>query len=304
MKKSDEIREKIRKKEEQIEKRKKTTEKFEKKLEKCTDERDRRWVEDDIKTSNGKLKELEGQLERLQEQLEKQLNKENVPLIPAIESLLDRWEEKTREYIGFCHEENIGRRDAYCESLDFMEKEMGLWRQTYHSFHYDYKYRRKKIDELKDKYTSQEGRFKVSDEVFEKMKETYQYEEAYENFCNENAIFLGLYGDEEKTDRFMRDQKEIRRIELIERVTKVVGEIKDASGLHFGYDDGINGIIIGNKGKAKVHCVMAGGWNIQRFHYRVLVHPIKEKDSLDKKVSAAKGKVVGGSGMKSVEFER
>ena len=62
-------------------------------------------------------------------------------------------------------------------------------------------------------------------------------------------------------------------IELVEKVTKIVGEITNSDNLHIQAGD-LNGTITGTLGKAKVQTIGAGGWNIQRFHYRTLVHKI------------------------------
>ena len=66
-----------------------------------------------------------------------------------------------------------------------------------------------------------------------------------------------------------------RYFELVDKVTKHVGEIEDVSDLHIGYDGRINGVVIGSEGNAKIETITAGGYNIQILHYRVLVHPIK-----------------------------
>lgn len=61
---------------------------------------------------------------------------------------------------------------------------------------------------------------------------------------------------------------------IIAKVEKFCGNVTDASGLRMGGDGTINGIIIGDKGKARVETIVAGGWNIQIAHYRVLVHRV------------------------------
>ena len=61
---------------------------------------------------------------------------------------------------------------------------------------------------------------------------------------------------------------------IIAKVEKFCGNVTDASGLYMGHDGTINGIIVGDKGKAKVETIVAGGWNIQIAHYRVLVHKV------------------------------
>lgn len=296
MKKSDEILEKIRKKNEQIEKRKVLTEKLEKKLLETPDN-EKGFLDWDLRSSRSKLKELEGQLERLQLQLEKQLNKEQVPKIPAIEALLDKWEGKAREYIEECHVEEGRRSDSLRNQFDSLEKEFykkGLYSNFIHKFCYAYRYGRLNDKELKEKYQVHKGH-ELSNDEFERLLDYARKEGSYKEFCASNAEWLDLYGDEEKIERFMRDQKDIRRQDLIERVTKVVGEIEDCSNLHFGMDDGINGVVKGKKASAKITTIDAGGHHIQCYHYRVLVKALKkEKASLEEQILSASGKKAKG----------
>lgn len=64
---------------------------------------------------------------------------------------------------------------------------------------------------------------------------------------------------------------------LIKRITKDVGEIIDASGLRIGNNGEINGYIYGTKGAVEIETISAGGWNIQCFHFRVLIKKLKPK---------------------------
>ena len=61
---------------------------------------------------------------------------------------------------------------------------------------------------------------------------------------------------------------------LINRVTKYIGEITDFSNLYLT-GPAINGIVIGERGKVHVETILAGGYNIQCLHNRVLVKPIR-----------------------------
>ena len=63
--------------------------------------------------------------------------------------------------------------------------------------------------------------------------------------------------------------------DLVDRVTEQVGEIIDASDLSIGAKGNLNGIIAGTKGKVYVETIPAGGYNIQRFHYRTIIKPVK-----------------------------
>lgn len=64
-------------------------------------------------------------------------------------------------------------------------------------------------------------------------------------------------------------------LNLIERTIELAGKITDCQYLRLDQDNQgyciVNGIVIGEKGKAKVESIGAGGYNIQRYHIRVLV---------------------------------
>lgn len=59
---------------------------------------------------------------------------------------------------------------------------------------------------------------------------------------------------------------------IIERTNAIVGKITDATGLKVGAKQDLNGYIIGERGRAKVNTIGAGGYNIQCFHFRTLIH--------------------------------
>ena len=75
----------------------------------------------------------------------------------------------------------------------------------------------------------------------------------------------------------IEEEKQYKLISIIEKINKIVGTITDASHLSIGDNGEINGVIEGTEGKATVETIGAGGWNIQRYHLRTLVHEWKEK---------------------------
>lgn len=62
---------------------------------------------------------------------------------------------------------------------------------------------------------------------------------------------------------------------IIERTNSIVGRITDASNLSVGEKGDLNGRIDGTKGSAWVETIGAGGYNIQCFHFRTLIKPMK-----------------------------
>lgn len=98
----------------------------------------------------------------------------------------------------------------------------------------------------------------------------------YENGYGSEYIYTSYTVDKEKLTKILADEKVRKYDDLVNRITKVTGVITDASGLYIGDKNGeINGVVIGEDGKAKVETISAGGYAVQCFHYRVLVHKIK-----------------------------
>ncbi len=68
-------------------------------------------------------------------------------------------------------------------------------------------------------------------------------------------------------------------LNLVTRTVEIAGTITDAQYLRLDRDNNgysiINGIVVGEKGKARVESIGAGGYNIQRYHIRVLVKEVR-----------------------------
>ena len=66
-------------------------------------------------------------------------------------------------------------------------------------------------------------------------------------------------------------EADIWLINLYNRVKEITGEVTDCSYLYWG-GKCLDGYVVGKAGKARVETIGAGGYNIQRYHLRVLVH--------------------------------
>ena len=92
--------------------------------------------------------------------------------------------------------------------------------------------------------------------------------------------------DYDKLNEILDKDIEAKYWNMVEKVTKITGEIIDMSAVSVGGDGNLNGIVIGQDGKAKLETILAGGYNHnvildsgrrgQILHYRLLIHQIKE----------------------------
>ena len=98
----------------------------------------------------------------------------------------------------------------------------------------------------------------------------------YVSFCR--MYSARAWEDAERSDEQVK--KEVERdardfvIDLYNRIKHVTGNVTDWAGIHWK-GKALNGVVAGDHGTAKVETIMAGGYNIQRLHYRVLVHRVK-----------------------------
>lgn len=71
----------------------------------------------------------------------------------------------------------------------------------------------------------------------------------------------------DKLDKEVKSKKE----KLVVRIEKKAGKIIDTELLFIGDDGNINGYVTGDIKKVTVRTILAGGYDIQCLHYRVLV---------------------------------
>ena len=114
------------------------------------------------------------------------------------------------------------------------------------------------------------------------IRKTLEWRNQHNEKYKENrAILTGWTGElyerrEEGFLKYIDKYMEDRYFELVDKVTAITGDITDISELYIGSDGSLNGKIFGETGAAKVETIVAGGYNIQCLHYRVLVHKLKQ----------------------------
>ena len=105
------------------------------------------------------------------------------------------------------------------------------------------------------------------------------YSEFVRKYNNTTYDFMA-YTTKDEIHRDNVKASEQIMVNLWNRVKDITGEATDWSGLHLTNGNeyegvAVNGIVTGKNGTARVETISAGGWNIQRFHYRTLVHEVK-----------------------------
>jgi len=106
-----------------------------------------------------------------------------------------------------------------------------------------------------------------------KELEYKEFREIYKYTTEQN-----LDHTDEEFERIEDREANIWLLDLYNRVKEITGEITDCRYIHWG-GKGLDGYIIGKKGIADVETIGAGGYNIQRYHLRVLVHKKVERKS-------------------------
>ena len=92
------------------------------------------------------------------------------------------------------------------------------------------------------------------------------------------ADYEMMFKTDEEIDRENNKDAKALILDLIRRVKAITGEITDWSNITaeqgtWGFTV-LNGFVVGKQGRCKVESILAGGWNIQRLHVRVLTHEV------------------------------
>lgn len=119
----------------------------------------------------------------------------------------------------------------------------------------------------------------------EKLIESYsmddyrEYKKAKKIFDSRwNILYSYIEGKKFNTKKLRAElerEKKAKYDDIVERANKICGTITDATGLRVGDKGELNGVVIGSRGNARINTIGAGGYNIQCFHFRTLIHELK-----------------------------
>ena len=225
-------------------------------------ESDKKWTLRDIENAKEALAKYEAELVTANEKAESRN-------VPAIEKFLEMWKERMTKFYG------DGLREYYEESAAVYELYVKYCNTRYGT-------EEREAAEAEYKKANEQhkincyGRF----EKWERERNGRMYRG--ENKVEEGKFeYLRPYNRERNLEDAMAklkkdlDAEAIRKYDfIIERTNEQIGKITDASGLYVGKKGDLNGYIKGERGTAKVETIGAGGYNIQCFHFRTLIHKI------------------------------
>lgn len=228
-------------------------------------------IKDDIKSNEYKIKEAEQALKNWIEKLNAEKAKQQYianEIPQEIKDFLLQWKTNIMNAVQKMAEDYITDRDEY--------------RQDKNKIIFEYIQEHKEEYKWVDIYEYNPEHSYESDihsyKAIKEIQNIHEYIVISEEFNNKygNPLFKNYKArkfDDEWLEKELTQEMNNRLIDLMNKVSKITGIIKGAN-LIVNYGD-LNGIVYGENGNAKITTIGAGGYNIQIFHYRVLVKEIK-----------------------------
>lgn len=211
---------------------------------------------DSVNTNLKKLQELRTKLEGYRAKKAEEDKKNDVPMVPAVEEFLKNWRTQADKY--------------YRNQVQLIQN----WKADYKVYY------TQQMKELEDKFGYRVHCFDKEVEAEKKARNVnwdYKDKTLRKLFTQDCLMLANLNSGEfeSKLNDMLDSEVASKRVDLYHRCSAVVGIITDATGLESGKNGSINGVVVGEDGKAEVETILAGGYNIQCLHYRVLVKPLK-----------------------------
>lgn len=207
------------------------------------------WLKDDIKRGGKEIEDIKRIVAKQEADLKTEIEKRNSRNVKAILDFLEDWKKKCMDYyIEMFPKFMEARAEWYALDREYSDREDELRRNREADF------------------------FKKRDAIRAERREA---EKQYRAAWGWIAMYVGY--DTMDTERIAKDLQadaEAKYDDIIERTNELIGTITDASGLTVNQKAGLDGYIKGERGTVKVSTVGAGGYNIQRFHFRTLIHKV------------------------------
>lgn len=224
------------------------------------------YTETDLRYTEQDIRECQAALEKYQCDLEYAREKAASRNVSAILEFLNQWKVRCFEFY------NEGLREAFDGKAEIKELSAQMNACQYGTDEYEFAWQ---------KYTSACDKLRIrlhgryEDQIIERNHRKFRTKVKIEDGDLEYIAPLMKESYESSIEKLRRDldnEANNKYDFIIERTVNIVGTIIDASNLSIGDKGNLNGYIIGEKGRASVQTIGAGGYNIQCFHFRTLIH--------------------------------
>ena len=200
------------------------------------------YSESDLRSCLIDIKDAERAIEKYQSELAVEQAKANNRTIPELLEFLERWQQESLNFYITKFEHYLLDKEACADKLN-----------SYPINFVDMDERNRNIE--------------IRDQIRTAFQNRWRFIFPYVCIKNGQKCL-----DENKLKYDLKNEADRKYDYIIARTTKIVGTVTDASDLHIGIDGELNGLIKGTDGNARVTTIGAGGYNIQRFHFRTLIH--------------------------------
>ena len=224
-------------------------------------------LERDVKSLKKSIEEKTASLNKYNEELfvlEEKARSRNVEIIL---NFLEEWKDRVYSFYNATFEEYFKEKEAL-QNLGKALDELPYGSEEYEACSEEYKRSAKAFLE------HCEGEYK-EDETRPRWDKKVKVKEGKYEFCKPYIHSSSLEEAQGKLKKALTREAELKYDDIIERTNKIVGEITDASFLRCNEKGNLDGIIYGTRGAANVETIGAGGYNIQCYHFRTLIHEIR-----------------------------
>lgn len=230
--------------------------------------------ESDLKSTLRDIELAEKALQDYKLQLEVQIEKDSSRDVQVILDFLQDWKDRVFDYYG--------------EGLQKMFADKQHLRELYDQLHsMEYQWGSDAYNDMKAKVDAARAELTAKQKgVFEDIpKDDPEYRRFYSEkrkvATGEYEWLKDYFGYRSLSEalaalkKLLDKEADAKYDDIINRTNKIVGQIVDASHLEIGMKGDLNGYITGTRGKASVQTIGAGGYNIQVYHFRTLIKPMK-----------------------------
>lgn len=219
------------------------------------------YTENELTYVKNDLEHVKNRVARAYEKLLVEIEMSKSRNNPVIIEFLTAWKNKTKDFF-------VTKMKKYYKENEYVKD---LYKKVQHTLPY-----KKQLE------TEEYKIYKEAADKFNEKQKHIRNSIPGEYYCIIRYTLDNNFNGAVKKLNLELDNEADRKYDLIIRkINEKAGTILDASDIHLGYNGEINGNIHGSKGDVKIETISAGGYNIQQFHFRMLVKQINARKDVN-----------------------